>query len=70
MAGEALDWFAPLADPVRIPPRLDTGDQQFDIVTFKPVLRRTKSVVGSHDGNPQLHGVHYPTSQIATKVHS
>ena len=63
-------WFVPLGEPVRIPPRLGTGDQQFDIVTFKPVLRRTKSVAGSHDGNPQLHGVHYPTSQIATKVHS
>ena len=63
-------WFVPLGEPVRIPPRLETGSQQFILPPNKPIIRRTLAVVGSHDGNPQLHGVHYPTSQIATKVHS
>ena len=63
-------WFKPLSEPVRFPPRLETGSQQFILPPNKPIIRRTIAVVGSHDGNPQLHGVHYPTSQIATKVHS
>ena len=67
---EFRGWFVPLTDPVRIPPRLETGDQQFEIVTFKPILRRTKSIAGSHDGTPLLHGLHDKTSQIAIKVNS
>ena len=63
-------WFVPLAEPVRIPPRLETGSQQFSIPPNQPIFRRSRPVDGSHDGNPQLHGVHDLTSQIATKVNS
>ena len=63
-------WFVPFTEPLRFPPRLETSNQQFSIVTYKPVVRRAKSIAGSHDGTPLLHGLHDKTSQIAIKVNS
>ena len=63
-------WFAPLGEPVRIPPRLETGSQQFYLPPNQPIFRRSKAIDGSHDGTPLLHGLHDKTSQIAIKVNS
>ena len=67
---EFQGWFKELVEPLRFPPRLATGSQQFNVPPNQPIFRRSHPVDGSHDGNPQLHGVHYLTSQIATKVNS